>query len=453
MKQEATNDKQIDNDLFEYIIALNCTTNDVYIASVIDSLDTKYLNNAKVRSYLDIIFDFFKKRNALPTSTEIRTYLTTDETKNAYRDVVTQFKSLDTTYNYEELISNTERFLKERAVYHAVKQTVDTISRENELTDTGKTLQLFEKACNISLVDNLGTDYFNTIDSHIQQLNMTDNYISTGYKWLDKMLGGGYLENGRSLYLFTGATNVGKSIVLGNLSTKLVEQSRKVLILSLEMPEFVYSKRISAQLSRIPFASLRSESHMVSTFLKKFYSTHPSAGLVIKEFPPNSINANNIKAYVKKLKDKHKFKPDVIVLDYLTLLQSNMPTGSLYADGKGIAEQIRALSYPAYFGCPIISAGQINRAGYQEGNPELDKTGESIGIPQTADAVFTLWQTDAEKEMGLINVGIRKSRFGVNFGSQKFKIDYDTLAIDETDESFTETDAVQQADSLIERMK
>lgn len=446
------NIEQIDNDLFEYIIALNCSINDVYTASIIDSLETKFISNSKVKTYLDIIFDFFRKRNAVPNSTEIRTYLTTDENKHAYKEVVTQFKTLDKEYNYEELIANTERYIKERAVYHAVKTTVDTISRDEKSVDTNKTLQLFEKACNISLVDNLGTDYFNTIDSHIQQLTMTDKHVSTGYKWLDKMLGGGYLENGRALYMFNGATNVGKSIVLGNLAAKLLEQGRKVLILSLEMPEFVYAKRVTSQLSRIPFANLRTEANIVDNFLKDFYGNHPTSRLIIKEFPPNSINAVQIKAYVKKLKDKYKFKPDIIILDYLTLLQANIPTGSLYNDGKAIAEQIRALSYPAFFGCPIISAGQINRAGYQEGNPELDKTGESIGIPQTADAVFTLWQTDAEKELGLINIGIRKSRFGINFGSQKFKIDYDTLSIDETDDSFTETETVQDADKFLERL-
>jgi hypothetical protein len=124
----------------------------------------------------------------------------------------------------------------------------------------------------------------------------------------------------------------------------------------------------------------------------------------------------------------------------------------MYSDGKSIAEEVRALTYPQNFGCPIISAGQINRTGMAESNPELDKTGESIGIPQTADAVFSLWQTEAEKELGILNFGIRKSRFGVNFGKRAFRIDYDTLAIDEMEDVFSNTDSIQATDNLLDRL-
>ena len=82
----------------------------------------------------------------------------------------------------------------------------------------------------------------------------------------------------------------------------------------------------------------------------------------------------------------------------------------------------------------------------------MDKSGESIGIPQTADAVMMLWQTEAEKELGILNMGIRKSRFGVNFGKRAFKIDYDTLAIDEMEDVFSNTDSIQETDDMLTRL-
>jgi hypothetical protein len=147
-----------------------------------------------------------------------------------------------------------------------------------------------------------------------------------------------------------------------------------------------------------------------------------------------------------------KVKPDAVVLDYLTLLLANTQSGSMYSDGKAIAEQVRELSYPQNFGCPIITAGQINRSGFGEANPDLDKSGESIAIPQTADASFSLWQSEAEKELGVLNCGIRKNRFGVNFGKTAFKIDYDTLAIDEMGDVFSNTESVQQTDDILSRL-
>jgi len=202
---------KLDNELYEYIMALNCSINDVYIASVIDVLNLKYITNSDIRSYLNIIFNFYNKHQKIPSSTEIKTYLETDELKTSYRNVLTRFKTLDTEYNFDELLSNTEQFIKERAVFYAVKDTVNDISNLNELKDTNIVLERFQDACNISLVDNLGFDYFNSIDQHINDISIVDNYMSTGYKWLDKMLGGGWLENGRALYMFQGGTNVGIS--------------------------------------------------------------------------------------------------------------------------------------------------------------------------------------------------------------------------------------------------
>ena len=93
-----------------------------------------------------------------------------------------------------------------------------------------------------------------------------------------------------------------------------------------------------------------------------------------------------------------------------------------------------------------------HNSSYTEENPGLDKTGESIAIPQTADGLFTLWQTDAEKELGILNMGVRKNRFGPNFGKRAFKIDYDTLSIDEMEDVFNETDNIKRTDDLLEKL-
>lgn len=444
--------KKIDYDLFEYIIAFNCTFNDIYIATVIDTLKLEYLSNAHIKNYLNIIFDFYRNHQTLPNATEIRVYLVSDDLKESYKDVVLKFKTLNTSYNIDELLINTEQFIKEKAVYFAVKETVNKFTDTKETKNITEIFNLFDTACNISLIDNMGFDYFNQIDKHIHDLQSVDKYISTGYKWLDKMLGGGWQEGGRALYMFLGVTNVGKSIVLGNVASKLIEQGRTVVVISLEMPETLYSKRISSQISRIPFAALRHETENLNRYLNEFKYKNSSSRLIIKEFPPSSISANHIRAYLKKLQSKWKVKPDAVILDYLTLLTSIKNADSMYAEGKAIAEEIRALTYPQNFGCPFISAGQINRSGYGELNPQLDKTGESMGIPHTADAMFSLWQTEAEKELGILNMGITKSRFGINFGKRAFKIDYDTLSIDEMEDVFSNTDTIQETDNILEKI-
>jgi len=443
--------RKIDTDFFEYVVALNVTLNDIYVANIIDELKPLYIKNDNIRSYIQIIFDFYKEHSSLPNATEIKSKLINDDLKKAYKDVVIHFKTLDTQYNQDELLRNTEQFIKEKAVYYAVKETVNKVSDKEAIPDTNEILETFEKACNISLVDNLGHDYFEDIEKHLTDLTTVDKFIPTGYKWLNKMLGGGWMQSGRALYLFGGETNIGKSIVLANAAGKVVEQDLNAVIISLEMSELLYSKRISTQLSQIPTNRLKEETNLLRGFVKEFTQKHMSSKLIIKEFPPSSITTNHIKAYIQKLKNKKKFRPDVIIIDYLTLLESTKGDGSLYEDGKDISEKLRALSY--VFSCPIISAFQLNRSGYGAiESPSIKSTGESMGISHTADAMMSIWCTPAEKELGILNIGMMKSRFGPNFGKQSFKIDYDTLTISETDDVFSSTEEVGELDSVLGKL-
>jgi hypothetical protein len=452
IKQEKTKEPaQIDWNFFEYIIAYNCTLEETYTASIIDVLNIDFINNLNVRKYIGIIFDFHQKRGTLPNATEIKSYLNNDEMKAAYKDVVTQFSNLDKEYNLEELLENTERFLKERAVYHAVKATVEDVTQKNAV-DTGEIFQRFDLACNISLVDDLGFNYLYDIDRHIENLHVVDQYISTGFRWLDKQIGGGFLKDGRALYNFVGATNSGKSIWLGNFAANIMKQNEAIVLITMEMSEMVYARRISSCLTNIPFYNLKAESDTLKNYVQEFCRMNSGAQLIIKEFPPNSVSSNHIKAYLSKLKKKTKIKIGAVVLDYMTLLQSILNTGSLYADGKAVSEQIRALSYPLNFGCPFLTAAQTNRSAYGEENPGIQTTGESMGITHTVDFQASIWSTDADKELGICHMGLQKSRFGPNFGTHAFRIDYDTLKITESEDVFGNTGEVQNSENILETL-
>jgi KaiC/GvpD/RAD55 family RecA-like ATPase len=49
----------------------------------------------------------------------------------------------------------------------------------------------------------------------------------------------GFLEAGKSLYVFAGETNIGKSIFLGNIATNIAQQGKNVLVVTLEMSELL----------------------------------------------------------------------------------------------------------------------------------------------------------------------------------------------------------------------
>jgi hypothetical protein len=92
------------------------------------------------------------------------------------------------------------------------------------------------------------------------------------------------------------------------------------------------------------------------------------------------------------------------------------------------------------FDFPIISATQLNRAGYDISNPGLNTLSESMGLGHTADVILSIWQEDTDKELGVIKMGLMKNRFGENFGVCNMKIDYSTLTLTE-DEVNNDTEA------------
>ena len=416
--------EKIDLDYFEKVLIYKSLTNEKYLADIIGHIDPKIIGSKDIKTIFTVIKDFYNKRGVPPTITELKTYLVNDDIKDAFKGVAAAFNEIDKNLNKEELLDNTERYLKERAIYHTMMDVAEDITKGK--VDTSYILERFEKSCRIDLQDDIGIDLFKDIDSLAAELNVDNPTISSGWKWVDENLNGGFLENGRAFYVFAGQTNVGKSIFLGNIATSICKQGKNVVVISLEMSEIMYSCRLAADLTKIPIANLKDESVTMQHSIK---GMNDVGKLIVKEFPPNTITSQQIASYIKTLQLKG-IKVDAIVLDYINLIKGSMNT-NLYERIKSASEEVRALSYK--FDCPIISATQLNRTGYDVDSPRLDSIGESIGLAATADAIIGITQSDEDKELNIINLHMMKNRFGPNFGKNQFRMDYKTLTVLEED--------------------
>jgi hypothetical protein len=82
-------------------------------------------------------------------------------------------------------------------------------------------------------------------------------------------------------------------------------------------------------------------------------------------------------------------------------------------------------------------------------------TKNSIGLASTADLICSLWREEEDIELGIINMGLQKNRFGPNFGSAAFKCNYNTLTLKETNKDYFEEDGpstesvVKKADNAL----
>ena len=432
----------IDLDHFEKIFIYKALTDSEYFATVCDATNPEFIKDDHKRVIFNLAKDYFEKRDVLPTFTELKTYLTTKQQKESFRSVLLEIQQLDKAFNVDELYANTERFLKERAVYKTMLEVAESVSKRE--FDTSAILDKFEKTCTIDLTTNAGLDFFNDTDKIIKDLTQEQLVIPSKWKWIDEKMGGGFMQNGRALYIFCGQTNVGKSIVLGNIAQNLVEQGKNVLLITLEMSEMMYAKRMASSLTKIPMRSLKDEAVTLKNNLTEMRSKK-NGTLIIKEFPPSTITPKQLSAFIKKLMSKG-IKFDAIVLDYINLLTTTIGSNS-YEKIKYITEQVRALTY--IFNCPIITASQLNKSGYNVATPELTAIGESYGMGATADFISSVYQLEGDAEHGIIRFGIMKNRFGANFGSIAMKIDYSTLSITEDNAIASFTDETEQARSLL----
>jgi replicative DNA helicase len=417
--------KKIDLDFYENVVIYHSLVDPHYLGGIVDYLDPALFKNQDIRSIIKIITIFFREHGVTPTATEIKTYLTTDELKSSFKKVVSSFSEIDKKFNKDELLTNTEAFLKERAVYNTLLEAAEKL--DSKKLNTSELLHSVEKAVGISLTTERGLEIFEDVDVLIEDLNRVEPHISSGWKWLDNKIGGGFQENGRSLYVFIGETNVGKSIFLGNLASNIALQNKTVLLISLEMPETMYARRLASSISRIPMSNLSTDAQTLKTLIKETKEKHSKAKILIKEFPPSTLTPSQLTAFIKKL-IQSGIRPDAIVLDYINIMSSPVGNNS-YEKVKYLAEKVRAMSYT--FNCPIITASQINRGGYDTSDPGLSTISESMALPATADCIFNIWQTDEDKELGVINLGLIKNRFGINSGATPLKIDYHTLTLSE----------------------
>lgn len=433
---------KIDLNFFENIIAYKSLTDESYLSSIIDYIKPVYFKDKDIRTVFLLIRDFFEKRGTTPTLTELKAHLLTEETKESFKTVVKRFTDIDTNFNNDELNENTETFLKEKAVFHTMMYIADNINKE--AVDTSTILTKFEAACSISLTVDKGLDLFNDVDTLIEDINSETRFIPSKWNWLDEKIGGGFIESGRALYVFTGETNIGKSIFLGNVATNIANQGKNVLLITLEMPELIYAQRLSSSITKIPLSKLKSESMTLKHQLTEHATANPQAKILIKEFPPSTITIPYLKSYIKKICN-NGLKFDAIVLDYVNLLHSTTGNNS-YERIKHATEQLRALSYQ--FNCPVITATQLNRSGFSTSDPGMNTISESMGLAMTADVIVSIWQEDTDRELGVIRMGMMKNRHGPAFGNCLLRIDYSTLTITE-DEHVNDTEASSSSANLL----
>ena len=333
--------------------------------------------------------------------------------------------------------------LKSKATYHTIMDNLDKIQQDK---DTTSCMTEFNTINNLGFYEDVGFNYFEQQDQHWDNICNPESRMLTNYNDIDRVTNGGFPVGGidKCLITFVAKAGLGKSLMMSNLALKYLENNLNVVIISMELSELMYGTRIDAHIADSDINLLKDNQKVVRNQIQTYRNMYPESNLLIKEYPPNTINTNTIQGYLNKVCIS-KFKPDVVFIDYLNLVN---PSGTnknanSYEKVGDVARELRALSYQ--FGCPIITATQINRSGYDLAeNTDMEQVSESMGICHTSDMIMALFQGEGDREAGRLKVKVIKNRYGIIGSIFPMAINYNSLKISNWENDNTDMRVLEQ---------
>jgi replicative DNA helicase len=237
--------------------------------------------------------------------------------------------------------------------------------------------------------------------------------LSTGYECLDRFAGG--LTRGE-ITIIGGRPGHGKTTVLINIMARMLEQGKRVMFFSRELPNAELLKKIICLESQELSYGLVRKNLFTPDDLNKF---NKSVEVVRKKYnKDNFLMFDNIKDFSASSAEVKKFKPDAIFDDYIQLIgysgkeeQRRLQIEELVNNYKWLAKEANA---------SVILASQLNRGIEYRGKtflPQLSDLAESGAIEQVAENVFfTYYDYKVNGEDGkgknVITMSAGKVRYG-----------------------------------------
>ena len=238
--------------------------------------------------------------------------------------------------------------------------------------------------------------------------------ISTGFIDLDRMTNG---LNNSDLIILAARPAMGKTAFALNLALNAGKEQKNVLVFSLEMPAQQLYQRLLSIESGIPQHKLKNVYLEEDEWTKLTVATLnlSKTSIFVADLP--YTNVLEIRSYARKMKSQKKL--DLIIIDYLQLINGTGRGGSEFSRQQEISDISRSLKGLAReLDVPVIALSQLSRAveSRVDKRPMLSDLRESGAIEQDADIVAFLYREEyyipETENKGITELIIGKHRNG-----------------------------------------
>lgn len=408
---------------FEDILLKYLIIDKAFFLKTLPVLESSIFNSQAISNIYSIMRKYYDVYKKSPESQEIITLAQDIPNPEIRLEISNKLINLNNInqIDLKFLDDYTIQYIKNQLFEKALVIGADFIDKKTE-SSKQKAKELIDKAQTITLIQDLG-------DNYLELDNRLDYYQNPekGLKYKDftefnKFLGEGILNG--TLNVFLAPPGIGKSMMISFTISDFLKQKKNILLVSMEMSNYEFMKRLDANLLDIPIKEL-SNPDFKEQIKEKFEIIKSDLGnLYLQNYQPNTFSANTLSALLDMYRT-NGISIDCVFLDYLGIMKSDKlnPNVGLYSYIKSIGEEVRGVA--KQWNIPVFSASQLNRGGVNKDSKEVDNSliSDSMGTAMTADLLVMLLQTEAQKEVNQITFKITKNRYtGL---TREFKADVD----------------------------
>lgn len=298
-----------------------------------------------------------------------------------------------------------------------------------------------------SLRDSAGerAKHYNYIEAHPESAQG----ILTGFSSFDRITNG--LHAGEFM-IIAGDTNTGKSILMHNIAINAClgkntmstprdewdDSGRNVLYFSLEMPKESQERRLDACLAGIYSNHIRdgllNEEDKREYFRAlKFQNEYPKDFYIV-DMPKGATTREIELKYLEVC--ENKFKPDLIVIDYLGIMSPNDTAGSDWMDLGVISAELH--EFARIYEIAVLTGSQVNRTKDGAERYDNSRIARSSMVPNNANIIIQIGCRADEEMRTDMPIYITKMRDGEKGNFTLSKNFAKMKVVDLIDTSFTD---------------
>lgn len=401
----------------EHIILRGLIYDEPYTRRVLPFIKDAYFNERNERLIFVTIKKFLEDYHTIPTKetilVDVANSLIPQDQYNEIQSILTDLEAeKEEKPPVDWLVSISEQWCQERAIHNAAREVLNIIGDKSGKKQRGIMPKLMEDALAVGFDSHVGHDYLEDADDRFDFYTKPEQKLPFHLDYFNKITKNGIRP--KTLNVILAGTGAGKTLFMCDLAADYFLKNRNVLYISMEVSEEEISRRIDANLMEVSMDEFEFGMPKTNFTMRLDRIKKKSSGkLIVKEYPTTGASIINFRQLMNELQLKKKFVPHVVFVDYVSICASSrtkMGTGGMYEWVKAIAEELRG--FAVEFNVPVWTAIQMNRAGFNNNDPDLTNTAESFGVPATADLMFALVTDATLRKQNQLLVKLLKNRYG-----------------------------------------